>query len=137
MPIARYFFFVGGVLLALLFAFDSNVPNGPLAERAQAAIDLPAVRIHTDRKWPEAIVFDTSMPTIVPPRAEAGLPAPAVVADVPASLRVRNAFAQFEPAFPKGPESKQQRKRRVAKNRMISPTVLAAQQPRFGFLANN
>ena len=137
MPVARYFFFVGGVLLALLFVFDASAPSLPAAERSEAGIDLPTVRIHTDRKWPEAVVFDTSIATTVPALAEAVVPAPAVVADIPAALRVRNAFAQFEPAIPKGPESKLQRKRRVSKNRMILPTVLAAQQPRFGFLANN
>jgi hypothetical protein len=141
MPVARYFFFVGGALLALLFVFDASAPNWPVADRSETGIDLPMVRIHTDRKWPEAVVFDTRIATIVPAislaPAQALVPAPAIVADIPASLRVRNAFAQFEPAIPKGPESKLQRKRKVAKHRMILPTVLAAQQPRFGFLANN
>jgi len=64
MPLARYFFFVGGVLLALLFIADACLPNLPVADRAST--DLPVIRIHSNRKWPERVVYDTSLPTIIP-----------------------------------------------------------------------
>jgi hypothetical protein len=137
MPLARYFFFVGGVLLALLFVVDAVLPKLPVADRTDT--DLPVIRIHSDRKWPERVVFDTSIPTIIPPqtaKAEAVVPAPAPVADVSAKVRVREAFAQFVPPDPKKPEPKLQRKRKIAKSRVAPPVVLVAQQPRFGFFDN-
>jgi hypothetical protein len=139
MPLVRYFFFVGGALLALLFVFDAYAPPLPVADRIEAGIDLPAtIRINSDRKWPEPVVFDTSMPVVIPTQlatAEAGVPAPTTVAAVSAGARVRDAFAQFTPADPRKPEPKLLPKRKIAKSRPT--TVLAAQQPRFGFLANN
>jgi hypothetical protein len=60
----------------LLFIADFCLPKSPVAERA--SIDLPAIRIHSDRKWPDRIVFDTSLPTIVPAQpanAETSVPA--------------------------------------------------------------
>ncbi len=131
MPLARYFLLVGGVLLALLFVVDAVLPKLPVVERTDT--------IHSDRKWPERVVFDTSIPTIIPPqtaKAEAVVPAPAPVADVSAKVRVREAFAQFVPPDPKKPEPKLQRKRKIAKIRVAPPVVLVAQQPRFGFFDN-
>jgi hypothetical protein len=138
MPLARYFIFVGGVLLALLFVVDAYLPKLPatVSDRAEAGTDKSIIRIHSDRKWPERIVFDTSLPTIIPAvKAEAA--APATVADVSAKVRVRESFAQFVPPEPKKPELKLQSKRKIAKRRVAPPTVLVAQQPQFGFFANN
>jgi hypothetical protein len=147
MPLARYFVFVGGVLLALLFIFDAYQPKLPVADATEAAVDKSIIRIHSDRKWPERVVFDTSLPTIVPAqtaKAEAAVAAPATVADVSAKVRVRDAFAQLpfdqkqaQLAEPKKPEPKLQRKRRIAKTRAAPPVMLVAQQPRFGFFGNN
>ena len=36
MPLARSFFFVGGVLLSLLFIVDAVLPKLPVSERADA-----------------------------------------------------------------------------------------------------
>jgi len=49
---------------------------------------------------------------------------------------VREAFAQFVAPDPKKPESKLQRKRKIAKSRVAPPVFLVAQQPRFGFFDN-
>jgi hypothetical protein len=60
------------------------------------------VRIRSDQKWPERVVYDTSLPTIVPPAAAtqiAAAPA-APAADVGAQAQVRDTFAQFVPAEP-------------------------------------
>jgi hypothetical protein len=146
MPIARYFFFVGGVLLALLFLSDATLPKLPVADRAVS--DLPAIRIHSDRKWPEPVVFDTTIRAVTPvqiAKAQADVPAPVAAADISAKARVREAFAQLQPSdakqlessYPKKPEPKLQPKRKVARKHIAPPTVLVAQQPQFGFFANN
>ena len=140
MPLARYFFFVVGVLLALLFMSDAYLPKLPVADRANP--DLPVIRIHSDRKWPERVVFDTSLPTIVPAqtaKAEAITPPlPTPVAEASAKARVREAFAQFVPPDAKKAEPKPQRKHiKIAKRRVAPPMVVVAQQPRYGFFANN
>jgi hypothetical protein len=148
MPLARYFVFVGGVLLALLFVVGAVLPQLPVADAdgAAAEVDKSTIRIHSDRKWPERVVFDTSLPTIAPPqavKAEAAIPAPApaIVADVAPKARVREAFAQLVPPESKKPEPKLQkvhRKAKIAKNRVAPPPVImVAQQPRFGFFANS
>ena len=142
MPLARYFLYVGGVLLALLFIVDAYAPSPPVVSSADTNIEKPIIRIRSDRKWPERVVFDTSIPTIVPAqtaKAEAVVPAPAptIVADVSAKTRVREVFAQFVPPDPKKPEAKLQRKRKIVKNRVAPPMVVVAQQPRFGFFDNS
>jgi hypothetical protein len=139
MPLVRYFFFVGGALLALLLVFNAYGPQLPVADQTEAGIDLPVIRIHSDRKWPERVVFDTDMPATVPAQLAKveTVPAPATIAAVSAGDRVRGAFAQFTPTDSKKPEPKLPPKRKIAKSRVNQPTVVAAQQPRFGFLANN
>ena len=68
MPVARYFLFVGGILLALLFAVDAYAPLHVVAAGAVVpSVDKSIVRIHSDQKWPERLVYDTSLPTVVPP----------------------------------------------------------------------
>src|SRR6478736_4869162 len=137
MPVARYFLFVGGVLLALLFVVSSVLPQLPVmdADRTDTGVNKSVIRIHSDRKWPEPVVFDTHLPTIVPAqaiaptvRAEAVVPAPAVAADDSAKGRLRETFAQLVPE-PRKPEPKLQRKRKIAKYRAAPPMVQVAQQP--------
>ena len=136
MPVARYFLLVGGVLLALLFLLNEVLPQLPVAERvAEAGPNKAVIRINSDRKWPERVVFDTNMPTIVPPIAPA-LVAKAEAA-VSAQARGLQAFAQLKPSEPRKPEPKPQHKRRIAKTRFAPPMVVVAQQPRFGFFAND
>ena len=139
MPVARYFLFVGGTLLALLFALDAFVPQQTvLAGNAAPSINKTVVRIRSDQKLPERVVYDTSLPTIVPPAAAtqiAAAPA-APAADVGAQAQVRDTFAQFVPAeakkLEKQPEPQAPRKRKVAKIRPAHP-MRVAQQPHFGF----
>ena len=146
MPVVRYFFFVGGALLALLFISDAYLPKPPDVARADA--DLPVIRIHSDRKWPQRVVFDTSRPTIVPTQtanAGTGAPAAATVADLSDKARLGQAFAQLQPpaptqaqtSVPAKPQAKLQQKRKVAKRRAAPPVMLVAQQPQFGFFGNN
>jgi hypothetical protein len=138
MPIARYFLFVGGVLLALLLAIDAFFPQQiVVASRGASSVDKTVVRIRSDQKLPERVVYDTSLPTIVPPAAlTAQVTAPVVApsapaaasADATAQARVRETFAQLVPAEAKKPEPQAQRKRKVAKSRPAPPMQIA-QQP--------
>ena len=136
MPVARYFLFVGGVLLALLFAIDALAPQQvAVASNAAPSVDKTVVRIRSDQKLPERVVYDTSLPTIVPPAATiqvAAAPAP-VAPD--ATARVRDTFAQFVPAEAKKVEPQVQRKRKIARSRAPQPLppVRVAQQSHFGF----
>ena len=70
MPLARYFLYVGGVLFTLVFILDACLTKLAVSERSQ--VNSPVIRIHSDRKWPERIVFDTALPTIVPAPAAFG-----------------------------------------------------------------
>jgi hypothetical protein len=147
MPILRYFVYVGGALLALLFVCDAVLPKEPALATNVAAADHPLIRIHSERKWPKPIVFDTNMPRIAPVTVASNA-APAPAADIAAKARLREAFAQLPApqtaaAEPKSPEvtkvvAKPQPKRRVAKARTAPrpPLMLVAQQPRFGLFDN-
>ena len=141
MPVARYFLYVGGVLLALIFAFDAFAPQQPVVASNMAgnqvpSIDKTVVRIRSDQKLPERVVYDTSVPTIVPPKptvVQAAAAPPARVADITAQARVRETFAQFVPAEAKKLEPQVQHKRKIAKSKASQPLRYAQQQPRFGF----
>ena len=99
MPVGRYFVFVGSVLLALLFLSDHYLP-APIAPSANADVDRSIIRINTRHKWPEAVVYDTSQPTIVPP---------VVVAADPPERPPLEALAQLPSApAPAPPPARQQ-----------------------------
>ena len=124
MPLARYFYFVGGVLLALLFILDACFPKLPVLDRG---LDSSLViRIHSERKWPERIVFDTSLPASVPARIASSGPVtapPETTGDASGKANGREAFAQMQPsdarlsqpANPKKREPKLQHKSRIAR----------------------
>ena len=140
MPVARYFLFVGGVLLALLFALDAFAPQqAAVASNSTGSIDKTVVRIRSDQKPPERVVYDMTLPTIVPPAVTtqvAAAPAPPVI-DANAQARVRDTYAQFVPAETKKVEPQAPRKRKVAKARSVQPPVRIAQQQHFGFFGMN
>jgi hypothetical protein len=109
-PLGRYFLWVGSVLLAMMFiagwVWPSAAPVPAPAHEAVAAqgptdpTNSMILRIQSARKWPDKIVFDTSIPTIVPP------PAPVVAAIVPATapsaaaVSPLEARAEMKPAAP-------------------------------------
>jgi hypothetical protein len=144
MPLMRYFAFVGGALLALLFIANACLPALPATEaRSTAATDLSVIRIHSNAKWPERVVFDTSRPTIAPVPAPvlaeaAPAPQPAkAAATPPIKTGVREAFAQVQ-TTPVHVEPKRKRKS-VAKNYGYGgqPRILVAQQRPAAFFGNN
>jgi hypothetical protein len=148
MPVLRYFMFVGAALVALLFVVGAELPASPAVEAANAAPDLSTIRIHSDRKWPERVVFDTSAPRIVAAPTQTASVTPAIatperVAEVSTKVTARDAFAQLTPADLKKPEAKPVQKRKVAKRRANPPTMLnppamlVAQRPQFGLFGLN
>jgi hypothetical protein len=94
MPLVRYFAFTGSILLALLFLADWYLPQPALAP-ARAEVDRTIIRLHSGHKWPERIVIDTSLPTIVPPPAQITDNLPE--RSPPRAQSPREAFAQVTP----------------------------------------
>ncbi len=139
MPVIRYFVFVGGALLALLLAIGAFFPEPvAVADSSASTMDQTVVRIRSDQKLPERVVYDTSLPTIVPPTTNVQVVAAptASAPDKSAEARVRDTFAQFVPAeSSKKSEPQVQRKRKVAKVR-ANPPVRVAQQSPFGFFGS-
>jgi hypothetical protein len=153
MPLLRYFVYVGASLLGLLLIANVALPPVPLPGTLTSATDLPSVRIHSDRKLPEAIVFDTrstvsSAPVPVLPApvtvAEAvapAQPAAATVAEISPKARVREAFAQLpEEATTAAPKPKMAakspiRRKVAARPHITGPMMMVAQQPHFGQFA--
>jgi hypothetical protein len=158
MPVLRYFMFVGGALLALLLVCSAVFPEVPLPATLKSGSDLPAVRIHSERRWPERVVIDTTVP----------LPVQIAKADPSKAgtqkATVREAFARMETAGSKQAstpsakaadnlapttvkvadasppkaetkhQSRPQPKRRIARVRPPRPMMVAQQpQARFGF----
>ena len=123
MPLARYFVFAGAALMALLFAFDALSPKAVADNGAQnvAAIDKSTLRIKSEQKWPERIVFDTTQPAIAPKAVEtqAALTAqvapsePQMAPQFTPTARVRETFAQFVPAEPKKADTVAKKKKTV------------------------
>jgi hypothetical protein len=159
MPLLRYFIYVGGALLTLLLVSNAVLPREPLPETLTSGTDLPTIRIHSERKLPERVVFDTSVPVrltapiaktsvAAAPVAAAPVAVPPAIAEMSAKARVREAFAQLpdeeEATGPKIsrmglvtlPEPKMVSKvpvlkRKIAKPRAATP-LMVAQQPHSG-----
>jgi hypothetical protein len=137
MPLARYFLIVGGVLFALLFIVSALAPKWPVAENNNGKHST--IRIHSEMKLPERVVYDTSLPMIVPVHTATTIPAPA--APVPnAPTQTRGAFAQLQPSdaiHPRPPEGKKREAKhqhKTARRYAAPPEWRMARQPHFGWL---
>ena len=135
--VVRYFVYVGGVLLALLFVVDACLPRLPAVEASDS--HQPVIRIYAQRQGPGPIIFDTS--ATIPAAAvvaAASVPPPAAASGTTSS--VRDALAQLppsdaakvQPAEAKKAEAKQPPPRRVAR-RHTAPQRLAWRQPQFAW----
>jgi hypothetical protein len=147
MPLARYFSIVGGVLLALLVILDAYFPALPVA--AKPKVHLPVIRIHTDRKWPERIAYDTSLPTIVPASiasvdADAIPPTADLIVDASAAARELAAFAMLpssvsrtQDASTKVQQHKPRHYRKVTRKRAPAPRIAMVRHPQFGWFGRS
>lgn len=129
MPIRGYFLYIGSLLLALLLLADWYFP--PLgAQQSHSDVDRSTIRIHSAHKWPQAVVIDTTQPTIVPP------PVKTVAAQPPAPKPAREAYAMAtepaaaaKPAEPVKAAKPHVRRTRVAR----APDSQVAGPPMFGY----
>ncbi len=149
MPLARYFVFVGGALMALLFVFDFFSPKATadLGIHSGGDVDRSTVRIRSEQKWPERVVFDTTPTTIVAKAAQTQtaqveLPAlaPAAAPEISPKARVRETFAQFVPVEPKKADMPVQKKRKVVArdhSRDRYHPVQPVRVARYGFFGPN
>ena len=143
MPLTRYFAWVGSVLLALLFIAAAGFPKLPVAEKADTL--PPAIRIFSDHKWPERIVYDTSAPIVrqaVAVNPHTGVPAPPMIAM--ASTKLREAMAELRKpdpkqllaSNPKRPEARVQQQYRIATKHAAKPMRFTARRSPFGWFAS-
>ena len=100
-PIARYFMVVGSALAVLLLIAGWSLPVPPASfpDRPEI-IERAAIRIRSERKWPEKVVLDTNQPTMTPPvvmdppAAQSSVPLPSDEAPGQSNL---GAMAQLKP----------------------------------------
>jgi hypothetical protein len=134
MPLMRYFVFVSSVLLALLFIADACLPKLPTAGKTNAL--PPGVRIYSDQKWPERIVYDTSATMLRSAPAanpEAAGSAPPTIAV--ASPKLREALAELQTTDASPPQSANPKKQqhKFAKKHAAKPVRLATRRSPFGW----
>jgi len=145
MPLTAYFRNVGAALLALLFFANFTLPPQPVVQRAKAY--PPVIRIHSDRKWPERVTFDTTMviasarpaewDTEIAASPDAG-EAPAIQPD---AAGVREAFAMLpRPDLPHAKSVdhdkrylKQRPAAKSARRHARPQIILASRQRQFGW----
>jgi hypothetical protein len=141
MPLVRYFAWVGSVLLALLFVADACFPKLPAAKRSNTL--PPAIAVHSDQKWPERVVYDTSAPIVRRPvtaNPESSNPAPPMIAVDPPKLREAMAElptrdAKLLASSPKGPEARLRQQYKIARKHTAKPMRFAARRSPFGWFA--
>jgi hypothetical protein len=101
LPLQRYFLFAGGALFILLFTADWVV-HLPKGERVKSEVSLPVIRIHSEWKGPEAVVFDTTQPTLVAPVEQDGAATPQAIASAESSAT--EAALQLSGSMPEAAE---------------------------------
>lgn len=142
MHLARYFLYVGGALLTLLLIANACMPISPVAHRADSR--QFTIRIHSDQKLPERVVYDTSLPTIVPvPSTENNTLHPAeTIAEVPVKTREASGQLPPEEASPVRPsagkrEVRLQHQRMPPRKRLAPHEFRIARQPYFDWFGYN
>ena len=146
MPLGRYFLLMGGALLMALLVAGAYLRSPPVVEQVETR--QPKIRIHSDKKLPERVVFDTSMPAVSHPvnpmTAETEPPSGPLSAD-DLSAKARQAFATLQSsdtskaklAELKRPEFKTSPSRR-SETRKRAPTprkIRLARQPQFDWFS--
>jgi len=137
MPLARYFLLVGGALLVVLLVAGACLPSLPVVERVET--QRTKLRIHSEMKLPERVVFDTSMPAVTHVTVETRTPSLPPADDV--SAKAWQAFAHLQSsdvsrlklADTKRPELKSapSRKSETRKRAAAPRKVRLARQPQF------
>ena len=114
---------LAGFCLQMLFVVNRYSPDPAPMARYGTPIDEAVVRIRYDHEWPKKVVFDTSIPTIVPPAASA--PAVATTtAPSPAQGPALDALAEARPPEPLLVEKHKQRVHNTGISRREAPMRL-------------
>lgn len=127
---------MGSVLLALLYLIDWYLPS-PAIEAARSDIDRSTIRLQSAHKWPSAVVYDTTQPTIVPPIVTATAEVPQVKPTEPAKpplealAMIPPKEAAVAPAAPAATQKRVVRRSKVARAPHPAPRV--ASYDTFGF----
>jgi hypothetical protein len=128
--LVRYFFYAGSALLALLLISNWYWPAPAVVttddQAQQTSMDKAILRIRSAQKWPKRIVFDTNIPTIVPPPtivAKAPSPPPPFKTAEALNNSELTAHAEAKPEEAKAPA----RKVAAARHRIYRPAT-----PQFG-----
>jgi hypothetical protein len=124
--LTRYFCFVGAALLGLLLLAGWYWPSAP--ERfskdessATSSIDQ-AIHIRSAQRWPDKVVMDTNVPTIVPPLAPPAMVTQAASPPVQTAERSPvDAHAELRPEPPVPP------RKRIARVHHRSPRSRASE----------
>jgi hypothetical protein len=101
MPLRRYFLFAGGALLTLLLAANWLLPLPASNELTNSRVKLPAIRIHSELRGPQAVVIDMSKSNVGPMLAHEDAVVPQGV--TPSEATVDEVFAQ--PDAPSRPQT--------------------------------
>jgi hypothetical protein len=71
LPIVGYFVVVGSTLVVLLLLASWVLPEATASfSDRPALVERPTIRIRSERKWPEKVVFDTNQPIFRSPSIE-------------------------------------------------------------------
>lgn len=107
----------------MLFIADRHMANSPAQFfMREARVDKSIIRVESAHKWPERVVFDTNLPTIVPPP-------PPVQANAPITHQPREALAQLvEPPRPVSKPSEHYETKKVRRKvaSRVRPARMAA-----------
>jgi hypothetical protein len=115
--LVRYFLYAGSALLALLLLvnwYSPAIPPTVASQIQDSSLDKEILRIRSAQKWPQKIVFDTNIRTIVPPPAlVAGVPPapPLLMAAEALNKSALNAHAEAKPVQAQTPPRKVARHR--------------------------
>lgn len=136
MPLLAYFRNVGAVLLALLLIAGFYLPTSPVAQRAAA--NPPVIYIHSERKLPALVIFDTTQAILATPAPapwDTNPPAPpgTRAAGPIDDAKLRDAFARLPPPESHRAASLEQRNRQpgrkyAGRRHAEQPIVLTARQ---------
>jgi len=96
MPVFQYFGWVGSFLLMTLLAANWCFP-APIAPPSDVPLDQKVrIRIHTDHKWPDRVVLDTTSATLMQDaKADGETDAGESEAPVPTERQPFDAFAEM------------------------------------------
>jgi hypothetical protein len=125
--LVRYFLYAGSMLLALLLFADRYWPAVPATvagndQVEQTSLDREILRIQSAQRWPQKVVFDTNLPTVVPPQPAAVTVPPSAAATPVAEKSALTAFAEMKPvAQPQTPARKA-----VVRHKKPAPARVAA-----------